>query len=42
MILEENEVFIRKNIYKVLNDLKEKDIKYNLLSNEDDEINIKY
>ena len=42
LILEENEVFIRKNIYKVLNDLKEKDIRYNLLSNEDDEINIKY
>ncbi|PUE65864.1 hypothetical protein [Arcobacter caeni] len=42
LVLEENEVFIRENIYKVLDNFKEKDTKYNLLINEDDEINIKY
>ena len=42
LVLEENEVFIRENIYKILDNFKEKDTKYNLLINEDDEINIKY
>jgi hypothetical protein len=42
MKLISSQSVIKTNIYKVLNDLKEKDIRYNLLSNEDDEIDIKY
>ena len=42
LVLNENEIFIKDNICKIFDNFKEKDIKFNLLLDEDDELEIKY
>ena len=38
LVLNENEIFIKDNICKILDNFKEKDIKFNLLLDEDDDV----